>query len=349
MKRSLIALAILTFGTGGANATDCAAPTLRNSLAMDRMPGSDLMTVTADVDGSAEKLLIGIADTTQLWNAQAAKLELPVREGRRMMDGGGRFSEDVARVQDLTLSAMRTGNFDTQVSADPAFAGSDGILGTDMMQRFDIDLDFARGRLNYFTPEQCQGAGVYWSPAKVTSVPMEAYANRVYVKIVLDGRAIIAALDTTADRTFLNPKVAAELFGLDPAALPAGTVRDSGALLKAGMGRFSNLSFAGLSFRNPEIAVPLDILSKDTKEFHARKTARDQYHLSEFLPDMIIGMDVLKQSHLYISFQNQRVYVSPAGDGPPLAPQPLETRWFNVWKYGYDTFLYPRRRPFFAL
>ncbi|HUO01754.1 MAG TPA: hypothetical protein VMU31_03170, partial [Rhizomicrobium sp.] len=113
--------------------------------------------------------------------------------------------------------------------------------------------------------------------------------------------------------------------------------------------RFSNLTFGGLTFTNPEIAVPFDIQSQNTREFHAAKTARDRYQLSEFLPDMIIGMDVLKQSHLYISFQNQRIYVSPAGDGRPLSPQPLETSWFNVWKYGYDTFLYPRRRPFFAL
>lgn len=349
MNRFIAAFAIFALGTGSAVAADCAPPTLKNSLAMERIPGSDLMTVTANVDGSPERLLVGIADTTQLWNAQAAKLDLPVREGRRMMDGGGRFSEDVARIQSLTLGAMQTGNFDTQISADPDFTGSDGVLGTDLMQRFDIDLDFAHGRLNYFTPEQCQGAGVYWSPAKVTSVPMEAYANRVYVKVILDGHAIIAALDTTADKSFLNPQIAAELFGLKPETLPAGTVTDSGALLKAGMGHFSNLSFGGLTFGNPEIAVPFDIVSQDTKEFHARKTARDSYHLSEFLPDMIIGMDVLKQSHLYISFQNQRIYVSPAGDGAALNPAPIATSWFNVWKYGYDTYLYPRHRPFFAL
>jgi hypothetical protein len=64
---------------------------------------------------------------------------------------------------------------------------------------------------------------------------------------------------------------------------------------------------------------------------------------------MIIGMDVLKQTHLYISFQDQRVYVSPAGDGQALTATPAKTSWFNVWRHGYDTYLYPGRRPFFSL
>jgi hypothetical protein len=187
------------------------------------------------------------------------------------------------------------------------------VLGTDMMMRYDIDLDFAHQRMNYFTPEQCQSAGVYWAPNKVVSVKMAAYANVVFVPVILDGHTIVAALDTTADKTFLNPRLAEKLFGLTPESLTPGSVRDSGALMKAGVRRFSSLSFGGLSFNNPEIAIPFDTLSQNTREFHARKTARDTYHLSEFLPDMIIGMDVLKQTHLYISFQDRRRRQKPAG------------------------------------
>jgi len=352
MPGTCIPLASLAFAlcvTGTAKAADCAPPTLLNSLPMEQMPDSDTMAVQATIEGHSAKLLIGIADGSQLWNTQAEKLGLAVREGRRMMDGGGRFSEDVARVGSLSLGSMETGNFVTQIGADPDFGGSDGVLGTDMMMRYDIDLDFAHQRMNYFTAEQCEGAGVYWAPGKVTPVKMAAYADVVFVPVNLDGHTIIAALDTTADRTFLNPRLADKLFGLKPESLAPGSVRDSGALMKAGMRKFSSLSFGGLTFNNPEIAIPFDTLSQNTREFHARKTARDTYYLSEFLPDMIIGMDVLKQTHLYISFQDQRVYVSPAGDGQPLAATPAKTSWFNVWRHGYDTYLYPGRRPFFSL
>jgi hypothetical protein len=352
MNRSAVGTSLASFTVllalcTGASAADCAAPKLVNSLPMTDVPGSDTMTVPAAIDGQPQRLLVGIADTTQLWNEDAAKLDLALWEGRRTMDGGGRFSEYVARVEHLTMGAMETGYFVTQISPDPDFAnaGSDGVLGTDMMQRYDIDLDFAHHQLNYFSPEQCQGAGIYWSPSKLTSVKMATYARVVYVPVNLDGKTIVAALDTTADRTILNPELAKKLFGLSADSAATATVRDSGAMLRAELHRFSMLTFGGLAFRNPEIAIPFDALSQSTREFHANHVLQDRYPLSQIQPDMIIGMDVLGKTHLYISFQDQRVYVSPDGDGQPLPPQPIKTSWFNVWHFGYDM-VWRDRHPF---
>jgi beta-lactamase regulating signal transducer with metallopeptidase domain len=336
-----------------ANASECAPPKLVNSLPMEQAPGSDVMTVTAAIDGNPERLLIGIGDlSTQLWNTPATKLDLPLRgRSHPVMDAGGRFSQDAARVGEFKLGSMETGTFDIQIMPDPGFAnaGTDGILGTDMMQRYDIDLDFAHRQLNYFTPEQCNGAGVYWSPGTVTPVDMVTYSGVLYVPVTLDGHTIIALLDTSANRTFLNPQVAERLFGLKADSLEAGNVTDGGALIKAGMHTFSSLSFGGLTFNSPQIAVPFDVATEDTKEFHASRVIRDRYHLSDYLPPMIIGMDVLKQSHLYISFQDKRVYVSAAGDGQALKqPTPTSISWFNVWRYGYDAYL-PYIHKFFGL
>jgi hypothetical protein len=325
-----------------ANTSECAPPKLVNSLPMEQVPGSDLMTVTTAIDGSPEKLLVGIGDlTTQLWTTKATKLDLPVREGMRNMDSGGRFSLNVARVESFTVGSMKTGNFDLQIMPDPDFAnaGTDGLLGTDMMQRYDIDLDFAHRQLNYFTPEQCKGAGVYWAPGAVTPVQTETYSGVIWVPVTLDGHTLIALLDTSANRTFLNPLVAERLFGLKADSLEAGTVTDGGALIKAGMHAFSSLTFGGLTINNPQIAIPFDVLTQDTQDSHISRVIRNTYHLSEIQPPIVIGMDVLKQSHLYISFRNQRIYVSAAGDGQALKPAPIESSWFNVWRYGYDTYL----------
>ena len=331
-----------------ANTASCAAPKLLNSLAMEATPGGDTMTVATSFDGKPQRLLLGISDTpTQLWQSRAAKLGLPVQMGRRTMDGGGRISEEVSRVQDFALGSMATSNFFIQVVPDPNFenAGSDGVLGTDMMMRYDIDLDFAHRQLNYFTPEQCQGAGVYWAPSHVTSVQMKTYANVVYVPVNLDGHVLVAVLDTSASRTFLNPRTASQLFNVKADGLEAGTVTDGGTLIKAGVHAFSRLSFGGLTLDHPQLAVPFDILSQSYNDPHISRTARNTFYLSEILPDIVIGMDVLKQSHLYISFQNERVYVSPAGDGQPLQQQaPVSASRFNVWRYGYDSF-YNFRHP----
>lgn len=344
------AAAAQTAQTPPAAAGNYGPPKLVNSLPMVPVPGSNTMTVTATVDGTPEKLLVGIADITQLWNKQARQLGLPVRERRRMMDGGGRFSDQVAKVAKFKLGSMRTGFFDIQVSPDPDFAnsGTGGVLGTDMMQRYDIDLDFAHRRLNYFATDRCNGGCIYWAPSKITSVRMVTYGRVVYVPVTLDGHKIVAALDTTADRTFLNPRVARRLFGLRAASLKAGTVRDSGALIKADMHTFSSLTFAGLTITKPQIAVPFDIWTQNTHEFHANRLIANRYPLSGFLPPMVIGMDVLKHSHLYISYRNQRIYVSAAEDGPALKAPPIKTSWFNVWTHGYDDYL-PYLHKYFGL
>ena len=122
---------------------------------------------------------------------------------------------------------------------------------------------------------------------------------------------------------------------------------DSGALIKAGMHIFSSLTWGGLTVDNPQISIPFDILTQNNHEFHANHITLDRYPLSQILPDLVIGMDVLKQSHLYISFQNQRVYVSAAEDSQEaLKAGPIKTRWFNVWTGGYDPYIYPYHHPF---
>jgi Aspartyl protease len=345
---TLISLASFAFAFSFAHvamADECAPPKLLNSMAMEKVAGSDLMTVTATVDGKPERLLVGTGSMrTQLWNAQATTLRLPVQEaGEGYYDFGGRFSQDVARVQDFSMGQMNSGGFYIHVSPNPEFArtGTDGLLGTDMMQRYDIDLDFAHQRLNYFTPEQCQGAGVYWGPGTISAVKLVAYSGLIYVPVMLDGHVLTALLDTSADHTLLNPEIAARYFGLKPDGLEPQRISDGGAAIKTGTHTFSRLIMGGLTANNPRIAIPVDIMTQNTHEFHANRIYRDTYYLHEILPDMVIGMDILQHSHLYLSFQNQRLYIAAAGDGPAIAAQPVQTSWLTVWRHGFD-----RRLPF---
>jgi predicted aspartyl protease len=290
---------------------------------METVPGSDLMTVTATIDERPEKLLVDTGTMpTQVWKARAANLDLPVQEGTRYMDLGGRSSEDVTRVGRFDLGSMETGGFYVRISSDPDFShvAFDGILGASMMHQYDIDLDFAHHRLNYFSPEQCKGAGIYWAPSTISSVQMLSVWGLIYVPVTLDGHTFAARLDTGADRTFLNPDVAQKLFGLKSNSAEAGSVTDGGALIKASMHVFTRLTLGGLTANNPQIGIPPSTLT------------------SKMLPDLVIGMDLLKHSHLYISIQNQRIYVSAAGDGPPLRTPALSPTYFNVWPYPwYET------------
>lgn len=312
---------------------------------MEKVNGGNVMSVTATVDGSPERLLIDIGRwETQLWEAQADKLHLSHQQGY-MFDFAGRYSERSARVEQFTLGSMESGGFYITVAPNPntASAPFDGILGNIITRRYDVDLDFAHQKLNFFAPEKCEGAGIYWSPSTVTKVPIVAYTGmeysarsplprlgQTYVPVILDGKVIIALLDTRADRTMLNPDVANRLFGLSPDLMEAGSVDDGGTLIKAGIHTFSQLSLGGLAASNPHVAIPIDVKTQNDNIVHPAKTSRSSFYLHEIIPDMVIGMDLLKFSHLYVSFQNDRVYVSAAGDGPALNATPTKTTHFNV-------------------
>jgi hypothetical protein len=327
---------------------NCAPPELVNSLPMEKVNGGDVMSVTATIEGSPERLLVDIGRIpNQLWESEADKLHLANQRGG-LFDFGGRYSERSARVERFNLGSMESGGFRIAIVPNPQTSPApyDGILGNVMMRHYDIDLDFAHQKLNFFTPEQCQGAGVYWSPSTISAVPIVAYtgmeyADRspiprlgdTYVPVTLDGQVIIALLDTRADHTFINPDVADKLFGLKPDGMEPVTVNDGGTVIKAGTHVFKSLSFGGLTAGNVHVAVPLDVMSQSSKIFHASKTARDTFYLHELMPDMVIGMDLLKHSHLYVAFQSDRVYVSAAGDGPALAAAtPAKTTWLNVYR-----------------
>jgi hypothetical protein len=324
---------------------DCAPPKLLNSLPMQTVPGSNTMTIAATIESKPVKLLVDIGSrATRIWQATATRLELTgsVRQGHfRYFDLGGRYSQDGATVENLTWGSQNTGRIALNVTADPdaTNAAFDGALGTAMMFPDDIDLDFAHHQLNYFAPEQCKGGGVYWDPGTITAVPTNAYEPIVLVPVTLDGLTILAQLDTGTDRTFLNPRFAEKHFALKAAALKAGNVTDAGTIIQAGVHGFSRLTFGGLTVNNPQIAIPADVgLQRRPDSIEGQRT------LSDILPDMVIGMDVLAHSHLYISFHNQRVYVSAAGDGPPLTAVPAGNSRFNVLWAGNDVRLLPRRR-----
>lgn len=328
-----------------AAAQNCAPPELVNSVRMEKVNGGPVMSVAATIDGAPETMLIDIGRmATELWETPANKLHLG-HQGAQFFDYSGRFSQRSARIESFKFGNMEGGGFHVMVAPDPdtASAPFDGIIGNNVMWQYDVDLDFAHQKLNFFTPEKCEGAGIYWSPSTVSSVPIVSYngleyADRsplarlgvTFVPVVLDGKTIVALLDTRSDKTFLNPDVAQKLFGLSPDGMEATDIDDGGTLIKAGTHIFSRLSLGGLAAGNVRIAIPLDHMTQSTKIFHASKVALDAFQIHEIMPDMVIGMDILQHSHLYVAYNSARIYVSAAGDGEALAAMPVKTTWINA-------------------
>ncbi len=46
-----------------------------------------------------------------------------------------------------------------------------GVIGTDLLGKFDVDLDIAHKKLNLFSPDHCKGQVVYWTHGRPRSQP----------------------------------------------------------------------------------------------------------------------------------------------------------------------------------
>jgi hypothetical protein len=181
------------------------------------------------------------------------------------------------------------------------------------MGEYDIELDFAGGKMNYFSRDHCPGKVVYWPAAAIAVVPIRfGDMQHLVLDVSLDGHPFRAMIDTGAPGTTLTMGEARRVFGLTPADgdKPFEHV-------------FQKLSFEGLEVANPHIAViPDKTGSKDPNNDFvtgSRVHRVDDADTSD--PVMLIGMNILSKLHLYIAFSERKIYVTPASppQGPPAA------------------------------
>ena len=140
--------------------------------------------------------------------------------------GGAEVPDATALV--LPLSSKGLGDF-------PVY----GLAGADLLVNWDLDLDAANNRLTLYEPQQCQTPSApFGSSAQIVSIPktvtgaalmstdvtkgfvatttyLPAYNGEILFPVTLDGRRLMAQLDTGASRSTVRQ----DAVGLDDAAL----------------------------------------------------------------------------------------------------------------------------------
>jgi Aspartyl protease len=224
------------------------------------------------------------------------------------MWGGARITRYVV-VDGLQLGRLLLGRSELFVIPNQYMSpDSDGLLGSDIMSRFDADFDFGNGKLNFISQDHCSGQVIYWTdPSNVAVVPFHRTPGnasfygldfkKILLRVTVDGKEFRAALDTGAPGTSLNLDEAESEFGLTP---------DSPGMEKARGGRsyryrFKMLTFGGdnsgtVAVNNPEIILDPYPVNK----------------MSGNAPTLLIGMNVLRQLHLYIAYREEKLYISSA-------------------------------------
>jgi predicted aspartyl protease len=291
-------IGMLTLAAPASAADDC---TLKMLTAIDTVStASGGMLVPVTLSGAKKKLLLDTGGYYSEISPQVAdELALYRRQiGLVQYDAAGHGVDQVVTVSDFSMGNLKSRSMPFAVGASGL--GGDGALAPDILQAYDVELDFPHNKLSLLSPDHCKGQVVHWPAAAVAAVPMRVTpASHIVFSAELDGHAVRAMLDTSATRNALSVRAAGELFGLYTGATSH---------------RFKSLSIEGIVVNNPEIALLSDITrhSAPVKGDASVRLISGDARNDE--PDLLIGMSMLKQLHVYIAYKEQMLYIT-AGDG----------------------------------
>ena len=310
--RAIVGLLVLLAATH-AQAQDC---DLKLVTRVDMLPLENRMEVPVSINGIPKLLLLDTGGVvSQLSPDTVRDPKLAFHETSvRIYDASGYYSHGNVVANSLTLGTLTAKSLHLMISPEN-LGVSDGLLSSDLLVRYDVDVDFGAGKLSYFSPDHCPGKVVYWHPETVAEVPLTLReGSKFLVEVRLDGKPFHALVDTGATRSFISMPVARETFGLtqdSPGMTPAGDVNGD-SRLSSYRYKFSSLTFEGVAVTNPAILLIPDRLAGSTIEAGSYVASAGVK-----LPELVLGMDVMKHLHMYFAFNEKKLYVSAATAAPP--------------------------------
>jgi hypothetical protein len=335
-----LALAIL-FQNSAALAEDCPLKQI-TSVDMTVGPAGNFL-VPVTINGTPQKMVLATGGAiTNLRQDAAAALGLDAIDAShiKLLSGNGAASQSYTQI-DFTLGGIHVPKFQTIVwptsGTGPApFAGS---LAGDFLSLYDVEMDFAGRKLNFFSKDHCPGHVVYWKTEALAVLPitlqtptgddsrtgfrMFSYrGSHIYVPVSINGKDFKAALNTTSQTSGMSTDTAKFIFGVtadSPGAIPLDSP-DGNPEHKSFRYTFQTLTFDTVTVTNAKFLIYPNLTgSKDPNNTYRTDTRLrridDTIH-----GDIYIGMDVLRKLRLYVAYGENKLYVTPASP-PPAATQ----------------------------
>jgi hypothetical protein len=302
---------------GTACAADCA---LLTSVKMRPIRGQayDVRTIPVTINGQTKNFQLDTGGVLSQISQEAANeqhLE-SLDSGFQMYDVNGNVSRKSVTVEKFLVGQVNLGRVRLPIATAHDHA-IDGLLATNMMVNYDIDLDFPRNILSYISPGPCSGAD---PKAAEGAVPITLLNNRIAVKVTLDGQQLDAFIDTGSTQSIMSDKIAKYFFHV-----PFGAAGDQpiekingDPTLTGYLHTFANLSFGRQTIAHPHILILEDRMSRNgdrTPQIENRALANNARIA---LPKLVIGMNMLKDLRVYMSFHEHRPYVTH--DAAPVPP-----------------------------
>jgi predicted aspartyl protease len=327
------------------------------SLEMSLLADGARVSVPLVIDGKPLNLLVDTgAGMSSLTTPAATALGLWPRETQGVhlvnADGGAvrrYYLADSFRLGPLAASRIP---FLQQTASEDASVS--GMMGPDLMLRYDVEMNFAEEKMTYFSQDHCPGHIVHWTSAAVTQVPIRITARArdypppfvnpaaaslgadfvsflmsfgspilgtdIRATVMLDGREFTANLDTGLEVSTINSETARDAFQIDMKDVaPETSAPRQVAPTQATPASSATEAVTVTALRQQHRFHTLTFggVSVVNPLFVLKPPAEDAHRVGSAQgPDITIGMNVLRKLHLYFAFGERMLYISTAGPPP---------------------------------
>jgi predicted aspartyl protease len=274
--------------------------------------------IPASIDGHAVQMLVDTgAGKSLIWRSAAHELNLDIQSANGKFYGaGGSDAAGVVWVHDFGLAGASVHNLKLYAAGRGTLPGSSaGLLGEDVLSKWDIEFDLSSGKIRLFLPKNCNGDQVvYWASAyfMLNLLPVPGNSDWLEATVRLNGREVIAMFDTGASFSTITPQALRQA-GVQAEAPPVSTGEGHGLAAKpfeTSTAVFPTLSIGQETIQNVKLSIA-DLFGKDTEVVTGSLISQDAMRG----PGMLIGADFFLAHRIYVARSQGRIYFTYKG-GP---------------------------------
>ena len=318
VRRSLLGAMLLAI-SGSAQAQDCPAPRLLATVKMNHAePGSHIRTVPVRINGVEQQMVLDTGGAlTQVSRKAIAELGLPLkRGGAKAYDINGRVSSHFTLIDKFSFGDLKRDKAAFLVWPEPRRPWA-GQISQDLLQPYDIELDFAADELKMYSKQRCPGPPG-WGKAKTSRIEMRNKNWHLHIPVTLDGKTYDAIFDTGSRNTIMRLPTAKRDFGLtaDSPGMELYPAINNEPTLDGHIRQFSQLSLGGITIDRPSVLIVPDVMNRQAERSRMARNRTRRHNADLVLPDLSLGMNVLKDLRLYLAFSEQALYIAPAQAKP---------------------------------
>ena len=311
-RHSILSLLAVGCLATSAQAQEC-TPRILATLKMHHAEaGSEIRTVPVSINGVEKRMVLDTGGAiTQMSRRTIQEMNLPLRRsGAKVFDINGRVSSHFTLIDKFGFGHLERDRAALMVWPEPARPWA-GIIAQDMLQAYDIDVDFASDELKMYARD-CPRPPA--STRNASRIPMQNKGWHLHIPVVLDGKTYDGIFDTGSRNTIMTMLTARRDFGISPDTheMTRYPAINGVTSLNGYLHSFSKLSVGGVEVDSPRLLLLPDVMNRNADRSPLARSRARRHSDGLVLPELTLGMSVMKNLRLYISFSEQALYVAPA-------------------------------------